>query len=192
MAGTLPVGVERGFGLLQRPQLDWRTLLWRFLARAPTDFATFDRRLVHQGLYLETLEAVSLRVVVGIDTSGSIDTASLDAFQHELYGVLRAYPGTQAWVLYVDTVAYGPYRIELGGDLPPPEGGGGTDFAPFFAAVGAAGLADESTVAVYLTDGDGPFPDEIPNYPVLWIVTPGGVDEEKFPFGDVVRMVMAD
>jgi predicted metal-dependent peptidase len=186
--GTLPGGVERAFGLLQRPKLDWRTLLWRFLARAPTDFATFDRRFVHQGLYLETLEAVSLRVIVGIDTSGSIDAASLDAFQSELYGVLRAYPGTQAWLLYVDTEAYGPYRIELGQDLPPPEGGGGTDFAPFFAAADAAGLVDDGTVAVYLTDGDGPFPAEAPNYPVLWIVTPGGEDEEKFPFGDVVRM----
>ena len=46
----------------------------------------------------------------------------------------------------------------------------------------------DGTVAVYLTDGDGPFPSVAPNYPVLWIVTPGGIDEETFPFGDVVRM----
>ena len=186
--GTLPGGVDRAFGLTDRPKLDWRTLLWRFLARAPTDFATFDRRFIHQGLYLETLEAVSLRVIVGIDTSGSIDVDSLDAFQAELFGVLRAYPATQAWILYVDTVAYGPYLIEPGDELPPPEGGGGTDFAPFFAAIDAAGLADEAAVAVYLTDGDGPFPTQPPTYPVLWIVTPGGVDDAMFPFGDVVRM----
>jgi predicted metal-dependent peptidase len=186
--GTLPGGLERAFGLLQRPRLDWRTLLWRFLARAPTDFATFDRRFVHQGLYLETLEAVSLRVVVGVDTSGSIDQPSLEEFLGELHGILRAYPATQAWLFYVDTVAYGPFAIEAGHELPRAMGGGGTDFAPLFNAADEAGLVDDSTVAVYLTDGDGPFPSEAPNYPVLWIVTPGGVDEERFPFGDVVRM----
>jgi predicted metal-dependent peptidase len=186
--GPLPGGLERAFGLLQRPRLDWRTLLWRFLARAPTDFATFDRRFVHQGLYLETLEAVSLRVVVGVDTSGSIDQPSLEEFLGELHGILRAYPATQAWLFYVDTVAYGPFRIETGDALPSPMGGGGTDFAPLFDAAEDAGLVDDSTVAVYLTDGEGPFPSEVPNYPVLWIVTPGGVDDERFPFGDVVRM----
>jgi predicted metal-dependent peptidase len=188
VAGTLPGGIERAFGLRQRPQLDWRAVLWRFLARAPTDFATFDRRFVHQGLYLETLEAVSLRIVIGIDTSGSIDDASLDEFRGELDGILRAYPATQAWLFYVDTVAYGPFRIEAGHELPPPQGGGGTDFAPFFAAIEHDGLVDDATVAVYLTDGEGPFPSEPPRYPVLWVVTPGGVEEEKFPFGDVIRM----
>jgi predicted metal-dependent peptidase len=186
--GNLPAGLERAFGLLQRPRLDWRTLLWRFLARAPTDFATFDRRFVHQGLYLETLEAVSLRVVVGIDTSGSIDQESLEHFLAELHGILRAYPATQAWLFYVDTVAYGPFPIVAGDELPSPMGGGGTEFAPFFDAVDDAGLVADGTVAVYLTDGEGPFPSEAPDYPVLWIVTPGGIDEDLFPFGDVVRM----
>ena len=187
-AGALPGGIERAFGLAQRPKLDWRTLLWRYLARAPTDFAAFDRRFVHQGLYLETLEAVSLRVVVGIDTSGSIDNDSLDLLLAEFFGILRAYPLTQAWLFYVDTVAYGPYRISSIEDVPPPQGGGGTDFAPFFAAIDDAGLAEDNTVAVYLTDGEGPFPVEHPRYPVLWLVTAGGADEAAFPFGDVVRM----
>jgi predicted metal-dependent peptidase len=187
-AGNLPGSLERAFGLLQRPRLDWRTLLWRFLARAPTDFATFDRRFVHQGLYLETLDAVSLRVVVGIDTSGSIDQASLEQFLVELHGILGAYPASQAWLFYVDTVAYGPFPIVAGEELPKPIGGGGTEFAPFFDATEQAGLVADGTVAVYLTDGEGPFPSEPPNYPVLWIVTPGGIDEDRFPFGDVVRM----
>ena len=47
---------------------------------------------------------------------------------------------------------------------------------------------DDSTVAVYLTDGDGPFPPEAPNSPVLLVRHSGGVDEERLPFGDVVRM----
>lgn len=42
---------------------------------------------------------------------------------------------------------------------------------------------DDSTVAVYLTDGDGPFPSEAPNYPVLWIVTPEAWMRNGFPSG---------
>jgi predicted metal-dependent peptidase len=42
---------------------------------------------------------------------------------------------------------------------------------------------------VYLTDGYGSFPTEEPRVPVLWVVTPGGLADEQFPFGEVVRLV---
>jgi predicted metal-dependent peptidase len=44
-------------------------------------------------------------------------------------------------------------------------------------------------VAVYLTDGFGEFPDAVPHYPVLWVVTPGGLPSGGFPFGETARMV---
>lgn len=186
--GPLPGGVVRAFGLDQRPRLDWRTLLWRFLTRTPTDFAAFDRRLVHRGLYLETLESTSVRVHVAIDTSGSVSTTELDAFGAELQALLASYPGIEATLVYADAGVHGPYPLTAGRELPPPVGGGGTDFRPFFALVDD-GDADATTVAVYLTDGHGDFPVAEPAYPVLWVVTPGGLDDEKFPWGTVVRMV---
>lgn len=187
-AGALPLGVERAFDLDERPKLDWRTVLWRYLSRTPTDFTEYDRRHVHRGLYVETLETIGLRVVVGVDTSGSIDQALLSAFLGELRGILGTYHGTDAWLIYVDTEAYGPYRLSVDGDIPPPQGGGGTDFRPFFATVDEAGLADDQTVAVYLTDGEGTFPEDPPQYPILWVVTPGGLESGKFPFGDCIRL----
>ena len=45
------------------------------------------------------------------------------------------------------------------------------------------------TVAIYLTDGYGPFPDPAPKLPTLWVVTPGGLALEKFPFGERVRLL---
>jgi predicted metal-dependent peptidase len=187
--GDLPANLERAFDLVDRPKLDWRTLLWRFLTRTPTDFAAFDRRQIHRGLYIETLESQSVRVIVGVDTSGSIDDADLKAFVGELHGLLGAYPQLEAWLIYCDATAYGPYRIQPGGELPPIKGGGGTDFRPFFQMADDEGLASESTVAVYLTDGDGDFPADPPPYPVLWIVTPGGKQDDMFPFGEVTRLV---
>ena len=186
--GELPAGIVRAFDLADRPKLDWRALLWRFVTRTPTDFATFDRRQIYRGLYLETLESQSVKVIVAVDTSGSVESDDLNLFVAELQALLGAYPQLQAWLIYCDTEAYGPYRIELGDELPPPQGGGGTDFAPVFACAADHDLVDEGTVAVYLTDGFGSFPDPAPSYPVLWIVTPAGLDSDTFPFGEVTRL----
>jgi predicted metal-dependent peptidase len=45
-------------------------------------------------------------------------------------------------------------------------------------------------VIVYLTDGFGDFPLEPPKLPVLWVVTPGGLAPEGFPFGEVVSLFL--
>ena len=187
--GSIAVGVERAFDLVDRPKLDWRTLLWRFLTRTPSDFGAYDRRLIHRGLYVETLETIALRVLVCIDTSGSIDQDALTLFLGEIDGMLAAYPTTEAWLFYADAEAYGPWSLTVGGERPAPVGGGGTDFRPFFAAADEAGLIDERAVAVYLTDGFGDFPGEPVSCPVLWVVTPGGRDDAEFPFGEVVRLI---
>ena len=40
-------------------------------------------------------------------------------------------------------------------------------------------------VVIYLPDLDGPFPDEAPDYRVLWVTFEQGA--RSAPFGDVVR-----
>ncbi len=182
--GSLPVGAERLIAGVTQERLDWRALLWRFLTRTPTDFANFDRRFVHAGLYVETLEAESVRVFVCVDTSGSVDDARMRDFLGEVRGITRAYPHARAQLYYADAAVYGPHDLE---DLGKPEGGGGTDFRPFFERIAQDDV--ENAVAVYLTDGYGDFPAEAPDVPVLWIVTPGGLEDAQFPFGTVVRMV---
>ena len=44
-------------------------------------------------------------------------------------------------------------------------------------------------VYVYLTDGYGTFPDTSPELPILWVVTPGGLDLSQFLFGETVRLL---
>lgn len=189
-AGSLPLGIERAFDMADQPKLNWRTVLWRFLTPTPTDFGGFDRRHLSRGLYLETLEAESLRIMICVDTSGSIDDEMIAQLLAEVDAILRSYPGLECWLYYADSDVYGPYKLEAGSTPPPPEGGGGTDFQPFFAA--AAELESEfggaQVVGVYMTDGYGPFPEEAPSWPVLWAVTAGGQVDELFPFGTVLRL----
>jgi predicted metal-dependent peptidase len=187
--GSLPAGVERAFGLAGPPQLDWKSLLWRFLVRTPTDFSGYDRRHVGRGWYLETLEGESLRVYIAVDTSGSVDDALVKLFLSEVQGILRAYPHLEARLFYADAALYGPHPLQPDGEIPAPQGGGGTDFRPFFAHVTEHHEPHLGGVCIYLTDGYGDFPLEAPQLPTLWVVAPGGLDERGFPFGEVARLL---
>lgn len=60
--GKLPAGIERELGSLERSQLDWRSYLWRYLVKTPTDYTGYDRRFIGRGLYLETLQGESVKV----------------------------------------------------------------------------------------------------------------------------------
>ena len=91
-AGNAPSSLMREVEHLTHPQLDWRSALWRFVVKTPSDFQGFDRRHLGRGLYLEALESDSVDVFVCIDTSGSVGQTYLDLFVSELVGVLHAYP----------------------------------------------------------------------------------------------------
>jgi len=187
--GHLPAGVERAFGLAGPPQLDWKSLLWRFLVRTPTDFSGFDRRHIGRGWYLENLEGESLKAYIAVDTSGSVDDALVKLFLSEVQGILRAYPHLEAQLYYADATIYGPYLLKADGEIPTPQGGGGTDFRPFFADLVQRHEPHLGGVCIYLTDGFGDFPSEPPQLPTLWVVSPGGLEASAFPFGEVAKLL---
>ncbi len=185
--GSLPAGFERILDQLGQNEIDWRSKLWRFLVRTPTDFSGFDRRFLYQKLYLETLESENVRVFIAIDTSGSIGGSELKSFLGEVRGILRAYPHLDGELYYADADLYGPVSIHDEVDRPNPKGGGGTSFVPFFERIARQDVTDG--VCIYLTDGYGAFPSTPPTASVLWVVTPGGLADESFPFGEVARLL---
>jgi predicted metal-dependent peptidase len=187
--GELPAGLERELEGVESGRLDWRSRLWRYLVRTPTDFQGFDRRFVGAELYLDALDSETVQVAVAVDTSGSINRGMLALFLGELQAILRAYPHLRCDLYYADAALHGPHRLRAGGPIPPPVGGGGTDFRPFFARLGAEVRRGRTPLAIYLTDGYGRFPSAAPRHPTLWVLTPGGADAARLPFGAAVRLV---
>ena len=187
--GSVPAGMQRELSVVTQPQLDWRSYLWRYVVKTPTDFAGFDRRFIHQGLYLESLEGESVKVFVAVDTSGSISDAQLRSFIGEVQGILRAYPNLVGELYYADAQVYGPYLLDNEHLITKPMGGGGTSFVPFFEKIAQEQDWQSNALCIYLTDGHGTFPSQEPDLPVLWVVTPGGLDLERFPFGETVRLL---
>ncbi len=183
-AGTLPLGVELALAL-GKQQVDWREVLMRYLVSTSDDYGAFDTRLIYAGIYVETLESQSLTAAVHIDTSGSLnDAESQGQFLAELKGILNAYPGVQVILTYGDTELYGPFDLTQDTTVPPPKGGGGTSFIPFFESVQDLEL---STPLVVFTDGYGSFPASC-DHPCLWVVAEGGLPTNAFPFGEVTRL----
>ena len=182
--GADPLGLHRELARLAPARLDWKSQLWRFLARTPVDFGGFDRRFVGRGLYLEALDDESLKALIAVDTSGSVDDEAVKALVAEVQGILGAYPHVRAELYYADTEAYGPYPLTAGSEIPPAQGGGGTDFRPVFGKV----EEHSPDLLVYLTDGYGDFPEVPPRVPTLWVVPPGGLEDSGFPFGEVLRL----
>jgi len=187
--GSIPAGLQRELGALTKAQLDWRSYLWRYLVQTPTDFTGFDRRFIGRGLYLDALAGESVQVFIAVDTSGSVGNQEMQLFLSEVQGILNSYPHLNCDLYYADAEAYGPYSLESKDEIPQPVGGGGTSFIPFFDKVSENRDWHSTGVCVYLTDGYGAFPLEPPPLPVLWVVTPGGVNLEQFPFGEAVRLL---
>ncbi len=167
------------------PKVDWRDVLRRYLSvAAKSDYAWTppNRRHIARGIYLPSLRSETLGpVVIAVDTSGSIDDATLAAFSAEIAAILEDAAPEAVHVVYCDDTVAGTESFEPGEEVClTPHGGGGTAFRPVFDWVARSDI--RPVCAVYLTDlyGDdfGPEPD----YPVLWVSTGG----REAPFGEVI------
>jgi len=186
--GSMPGGMEAEIGTILEPEVDWRTALWKFVAKTPSDFDEYDRRFFYRGLYLEGLQSESINVSVCIDTSGSVSEALLEQFMGELKGILRSYPHVKCELFYADCNLHGPYEIDSIEGVPEVMGRGGTSFTPFFNYIEKnTDHFNSNKALIYLTDGYGDFPQDAPA-PTMWIVCKDGLETKQFPFGDVIRI----
>tara|TARA_Y100000992_G_scaffold302687_1_gene278384 strand:- start:5127 stop:6299 length:1173 start_codon:yes stop_codon:yes gene_type:complete len=189
LQGFFPGGIEKEIEAVTEPEVDWRSALWKFVSKTPSDFDDLDRRFIYKKLYLEGLMTDSVIADVCIDTSGSISPEQLDQFMGELNGILSSYPNIKVNLYYCDTELFGPYELGGNSKIPSAKGFGGTSFIPFFEAIEKTevGFNEINRVAVYLTDGYGDFPKNC-SIPTMWLATHDGLERSGFPFGEVIRI----
>lgn len=172
--GHLPGDIERMMEELFEPQLPWRNILRRFMTEKCNDDFSWkrgNRRFIAQGLYLPSRlsdDAMGEMVVV-IDTSGSIGQKELTEFGSEIKGIVDEVRPSKVRVIYCDS------RIAHIDEFGPDDdlqfaahGGGGTDFRPPFKWLEENQIVPRALV--YLTDGYGPFPEQEPDFPVMWAI----------------------
>jgi predicted metal-dependent peptidase len=170
--GNLPAGVQEMLTALfiQPPAVNWRAALRQFAqsARSTRLRNTVRRPSKRYG----TTPGVKInrrqRVLVAIDTSGSVGAPEFQSFFNEIRHLWRA--GASVEVVECDTIIHRRYRYD--GVMPEQvTGRGGTDFsAPIELA-----NRERPDLMIYLTDGfAGPMAIK-PIIPVVWLISPDGL-----------------
>jgi predicted metal-dependent peptidase len=187
--GDIPGSLRRLIDEMLEPQMPWYALLRDFVQRTARNDYNWNRpnrRYLQRGIVLPSLISDELpKVVLILDTSQSTQQY-WKQFASEASGILSGFQ-TTVQVLYADASVQGEDFFESD-DLPLTVrhfrgmgGGGGTDFRPAFEHLEKTGSSP--TCAVYLTDLEGTFPSDPPDYPVLWVST----TEHVAPWGETVR-----
>jgi predicted metal-dependent peptidase len=167
--------------LTERPQTSWRRPAGGWVARMAEAERTGSPAPVYEpGRQRQTLRP---RIVIGLDTSSSIDPQTLRLFLAEAEGITRR-TGAEAHLLAFDETVFHEQRLDPDGwtslRAAPLRSGGGTDYADLFARAAILHPA----LLVVLTDLDAPLP-PAPRFPMLWAVPAETPDPE---FGRVLRI----
>ena len=163
---------------------DWREILYRYIAsyaKSTYSFVPPNMKYLYRGIYLPSLSSDLLRIVIAVDTSGSVDKELLGTFLGEVSAIMQRYPNYEIDLITADAKIQS-HQVFLPGEALEYEvgGGGGTDFRPVFEYIN--NYINYPTLLLYFTDGQGIFPQNEPEYDLLWVMTKA----QAVPFGEVL------
>ena len=178
--GSAPGSLERLLSKLNAPRVKWQVLLRQFIRLCRGGSYSWmrpNRRFISRGLYLPGRQTKSFSGIVALDTSGST-TEALPQFVAELTGLLKSFGKFDPTIIECDAMIQQIWTVSSNEPTPDLtqhefEGGGGTSFTPVFDYIRDHHLTPN--VLIFFTDGYGPCPENKPPYPVLWMLTQGGV-----------------
>ena len=185
--GEAPQEIERFFKLDFFGKIDWRNELKSALDRYFRDDYTLlppSKKLLSYGIYLPSSISQTFRLVIAIDSSGSVDEVLLNEFLSEVNFLMSLVQNYQIELLVCDDQIRSHKTFYSGDSLEVElRGGGGTSFSPVFEFCERA--FDDVKLLLYFTDLEGSFPQKLPNYEVKW-VTP---KEQETPFGELILLL---
>ena len=190
--GHAPAGVEAPLAEAFEPAEEpWYNHLHRFMQEltiAEYNWARIDRRqaaaygMIAPANYSESLG----EVLVFIDCSGSCYAAAQQArFAQHVSAILSEAKPRKVVMAYFDTKVHFHEEIDVADmDVKThPHGGGGTSFATLFDWAEQEGY--NPAVAIVLTDMEGTFPVQGPQYPVIWADV---YHQHAAPFGETIKV----
>lgn len=179
-----------------KPRLDPYTILRQYLdATRHDDFSWRrpNRHFIYDGLYIPSLWSEGIgEVLLAIDTSGSVDDATVAEFLGFVGSVLSDVRPERTHLLLCDAQVHSHTIFEAGEELPRKvkiTGRGGTDMRPIWAYAQKHGIT-HPVCAVVLSDmemDDASFgPRGGLPHPVVWVSSTR--DGNKAPFGETVEL----
>jgi predicted metal-dependent peptidase len=182
--GLLPSEVRRSIDqLLRVPKISWKHVLRLFSASCGRTVIRTTRRKESKrfdgnpGRRIKRLR----KLIVAVDTSGSIDDKLLAEFWTEIVSIYKT--GTSVTVLTCDATIHEVYELKRSLSSPTFKGGGGTSFNP---VIEWANKSRGYNGLIYFTDGYAPEPDRC-KMPILWCVY-GGLQKTSHLKGKVIHL----
>lgn len=181
----------------RNPKLPWQQMIADWVTeslKSDYNFNSPNTRYSHTGFILPRLDSKELgHFVFILDSSSSVSNSEASDMLSEYRSILETFRDATTTILHVDTRVAFHETYEGLQDLPDKldvKGRGGTDFKPGFKWIeeNLVDKGEEIAGVIYATDGEcSSFPDEEPDYPVIWVIT--RMPHKKYwnepPFGDV-------
>jgi len=171
-------------GATGKGTISWVQLLRRYVGQEMEPCRTYKRpprRFPHLAGIIpgKARRARKPRVMAVIDTSGSMDHATLEQIAGELHVMRKTH---EVWIVECDTAVQSTYKLD--GPLQKVRGRGGTDLRPPFESKILQTVGPD--LIINFTDGWGPAPVKAPRVPVIWCLTHGGIKPSAW--GQVIQM----
>lgn len=169
----------------QQPSIDWRRVLRMFGAssRRSRIKSTMRRPSKRYGTFPGHRVRRFAKLVVAVDTSGSVHDDELGRFFGEIHGLWRN--GAEIQVVECDAAVQRTWTYR--GKRPATVmGRGGTSFDPVFRWMREQ--RDSFDGCIYLTDGEAYSPVVKSPAKVLWVITPNGTQSLEHLKGRTIRM----
>ena len=177
--------------ILAPPKIKWQNVLRKYVGTLPDGYrktkTRLNRRQPERYDISGRARSRTVRLVVAIDTSGSMDPDTLEKVFIEIFGILK-HVDHEITVIECDSEVHNVYRAEKMADVDlEVHGRGGTSFIPVIDYINKNGRYRDALL-VYFTDGFGDA--EIPKprtYRNIWVTTSGHLSLEE-PYGEVVEL----
>jgi predicted metal-dependent peptidase len=193
LAGKFGVKLPRQITDMMKPEIDWREILrdfWSSHMRGQDEYtyARLNRRRLSDNLYLPSMYSERVgRVVLAIDTSGSIGTDQLNLVAAQVAQLCEVYPPEEIVILWWDTHVRAKQEFSEGSfanitSLMKPAGGGGTRAGCVSQYMIEQNMAADCVIV--LTDGhlEGGVDWRI-QIPTMWIIDKRGNENFTPPPG---------
>jgi predicted metal-dependent peptidase len=187
--GRLPIGIQIQINNIldiMKPSINWKRVLRLFTSSSAktrvknTIKKTSKRYGTSPGIKIKNHH----KLLVALDTSGSIDDDDLRSFFGELYHIRKQ--GSEIFIVECDASIHNKYYYS--GKMPEViSGRGGTRFDEPIQYANEVFIPD---ALVYFTDGCASKPVVECRVPILWMITRNGINSESWDFlpGRKVKM----
>ena len=188
LQGDLPLGIEIFVPRLFEGRISWEDELYNVIEQSVKfDYRLFpaNKRYLSSGVALPALSGSKVKVVVSIDSSGSIDGSLLSKFLSEVESIMNTFTNFEIDLLIADAKVQEHHILCPGDELSYNiKGGGGTNFENTFIYIDEN--IDDVNLLLYFTDGFGTFPLEERNFETIWILTQNDITT---PFGQNLYII---